>query len=137
MHATHLHCPQCRTAQPIRFEPLLAGESSLGTRVSCARCARHAFTLIRPARFYCEICDEVQPGVLEPVDMESLFAELGENPDLRAPLPAGTHVGHVNLHVSDLKAAQHFYARVLGFPARAFNAERGNADLLGLQLEHA
>ena len=49
MHATHLHCPQCRAAQPIRFEPLLAGESSLGTRISCARCARHAFTLIRPA----------------------------------------------------------------------------------------
>lgn len=70
MHATHLHCPQCRAAQPIRFEPLLAGESSLGTRVSCARCARHAFTLIRPARFYCEICDEVQAGVLEPVDMD-------------------------------------------------------------------
>ena len=70
MHATHLHCPQCRAAQPIRFEALLAGESSLGTRISCARCGRHAFTLIRPARFYCEICDEVQPGVLEPVDMD-------------------------------------------------------------------
>jgi len=70
MHATHLHCPQCRAARPIRFVPLLAGESSLGTRISCARCHRHAFTLIRPARFYCEICDEVQPGVLEPVDME-------------------------------------------------------------------
>ena len=70
MHATHLHCPQCRTARPIRFEPLLAGESSLGTRIGCAHCGRYAFTLIRPARFYCEICDDVQPGVLEPVDME-------------------------------------------------------------------
>jgi hypothetical protein len=70
MHATHLHCPQCRSARPIRFEPLLAGESSLGTRIGCAHCGRYAFTLIRPARFYCEICDDVQPGVLEPVDME-------------------------------------------------------------------
>ena len=70
MHATHLHCPQCRSARPIRFESLLAGESSLGTRIGCAHCGRYAFTLIRPARFYCEICDDVQPGVLEPVDME-------------------------------------------------------------------
>lgn len=70
MHATHLHCPQCRTPRPIRFEPLLAGEVSLGTRIGCAHCGRYAFTLIRPARFYCEICDDVQPGVFEPVDME-------------------------------------------------------------------
>ena len=70
MHATHLHCPQCRSARPIRFESLLAGESSLGTRIGCAHCGCYAFTLIRPARFYCEICDDVQPGVLEPVDME-------------------------------------------------------------------
>ena len=70
MRATHLHCPQCRAPRPIRFDPLLAGESSLGTRVGCAHCGRYAFTLIRPARFYCEICDDVQPGVLEPLDME-------------------------------------------------------------------
>ena len=70
MHATHLHCPQCRTPRPIRFDPLLAGESSLGTRIGCAHCGRYAFTLIRPARFYCEICDDVQPGILEPVDMD-------------------------------------------------------------------
>jgi hypothetical protein len=70
MHATHLHCPQCRSAQPIRFEPLIAGEVSLGTCIGCAHCGRYAFTLIRPARFYCEICDDVQPGVLEPVVME-------------------------------------------------------------------
>ena len=70
MHATHLHCPQCRTPRPIRFDPLLAGESSLGTRIGCAHCGRYAFTLIRPAQFYCEICDDVQPGVLEPVDRE-------------------------------------------------------------------
>ena len=76
MHATHLHCPQCRAARPIRFDPLLAGEGSLGTRIGCAHCGRYAFTLIRPARFYCEICDDVQPGVLEPVDMEC--AQLAE-----------------------------------------------------------
>lgn len=71
MDATHLHCTQCGTVRPIRFEALLAGEPSLGTRVSCAHCRQHAFTLLRPARFYCDICDEVQPGMLERVDLEN------------------------------------------------------------------
>jgi hypothetical protein len=74
MDATHLHCTQCRTSRPIRFEALLPGESSLGTCIACAHCGRHAFTLIHPARFYCEICDEVQPGVLEPVETEDAQA---------------------------------------------------------------
>ena len=26
-------------------------------------------TLLRPARFYCEICDDVQPGLLERVEL--------------------------------------------------------------------
>src|SRR5262245_36963752 len=74
MHATHLHCPQCRALRPIRFEPLLASESSLGTCIGSAHCGRHAFTLIPPARFYCEICDEVQPGVLEPIETGRISA---------------------------------------------------------------
>lgn len=68
MDATHLHCAHCNAVHPIRFEPLLAGEPSLGTNVFCARCRHFAFTLIKPARFYCEICDEVQPGLLERVE---------------------------------------------------------------------
>jgi hypothetical protein len=68
MEATHLNCAGCGRIQPIHFGPLLPGEPALGTSVCCAHCRRHAFTLLRPARFYCEICDEVQPVLLEPVD---------------------------------------------------------------------
>ena len=75
MDATHLHCTRCGTMRPIRFEPLLRGEASMGTSVCCARCSHHAFTLLRPARFYCEICDTLQPGLLEPM-------ETGENHEL-------------------------------------------------------
>jgi|SRR5687768_12750583 hypothetical protein len=77
MDATHLHCSHCATVQPIRFEPLLAGEPSLGTNVFCARCRRFAFTLIKPARFYCEICDDVQPGLLERVELGLAPNEVG------------------------------------------------------------
>ena len=70
MDATHLNCTGCGRIQPIHFEPLLPGEPSLGTSVCCAHCRRQAFTLLRPARFYCEVCDQVQPAVLEPVDTD-------------------------------------------------------------------
>jgi hypothetical protein len=68
MDATHLNCPACRTIRPIRFEPLLPGEPSLGTCIGCAHCRRHALTLLKQARFYCEICDDVRPGLLERVE---------------------------------------------------------------------
>jgi hypothetical protein len=77
MDATHLHCPRCRTMRPIRFEPLLAGEQSLGTSVYCAHCSYLAFTLIKPARFYCEICDDVQPALLERVELRAGGSEFG------------------------------------------------------------
>ena len=77
-----MHCTRCGTMRPIRFAPLLPGEAALGTRVCCARCQHHAFTLIRPARFYCEICDDLQPGLLEPLDT-------GENHELGVLLVCG------------------------------------------------
>ncbi|HSB89879.1 MAG TPA: VOC family protein [Anaerolineales bacterium] len=50
----------------------------------------------------------------DPLDAESLLAE-GR---LRGPargLAAGTRMGHVHLHVSDLEAAEAFYCGVIGF----------------------
>jgi hypothetical protein len=77
MDATHLHCRRCGTVRPIRFEALLAGEQSLGTGVYCAHCRHLAFTLLKPARFYCEICDDVQPALVERVDLGQGAGEFG------------------------------------------------------------
>lgn len=51
----------------------------------------------------------------DPVDLDSLFAELGEGEDLLEPLAAGTRVGHVHIHVADLAASRAFYRDVIGF----------------------
>jgi catechol 2,3-dioxygenase len=51
----------------------------------------------------------------EPVDLDSLFAELGPDENLEVPLPTGTRIGHIHLHVADLKRAMDFYSGVLGF----------------------
>lgn len=50
----------------------------------------------------------------DPVDLESLFAELPDHVDMNAPLNIlGVH--HVHLHVADLEASRGFYRDVIGF----------------------
>jgi catechol 2,3-dioxygenase len=58
------------------------------------------------------------------IDLHSLFGELKEDESLAAPLPSGTRIGHVHLHVSDLGKAMQFYADDgVGFGRQMF-AER-------------
>ena len=51
----------------------------------------------------------------EAVDLESLFAELKPDDQLAVPLPPGTRVGHVHVHVGNLDAAMRFYSDGIGF----------------------
>jgi catechol 2,3-dioxygenase len=51
----------------------------------------------------------------EPIDMDDLLGELGENPSLEARMPAGTRIGHVHVHVNGLHQAMRFYRDGLGF----------------------
>lgn len=80
-------------------------------------------TLETPWRGTFEILPDGQPGVRtskgefrsgrDPVDLDSLFAELDDE-DLNAPVAfAGVH--HVHLHVADLSSAQRFYRDLIGF----------------------
>ena len=58
-------------------------------------------------------------GVLQmdtlPLDLGSLLSEVDEANGDDAGMPAGTTLGHVHLQVSDLTAAEHFWADALGF----------------------
>lgn len=51
---------------------------------------------------------------VDPLDVEGILGELGE-PRPWTGLPAGTTIGHVHLHVSDLRSAEAFYVDLLGF----------------------
>ena len=50
-----------------------------------------------------------------PLDLDDLMTELPPASAADATVPAGTRIGHVHLQVSDLDAAEAFYAGVLGF----------------------
>src|SRR5579864_2861706 len=53
-------------------------------------------------------------GGTEPLDVEQVLNTLADR-DLEKPLPNGTKVGHVHLHVGDLSEAARFYRDELGF----------------------
>jgi catechol 2,3-dioxygenase len=51
----------------------------------------------------------------DPIDLEELFSHLSKDDRLEAPMPAGTKMGHVHLHVADVKDALRFYHDLVGF----------------------
>jgi catechol 2,3-dioxygenase len=75
-----------------------------------------------------------------PLDLRDLAGELADAaPERDAGVPAGTRMGHVHLQVSDLAAAEGFYADTLGFdvmvrgyPGALFVAAGGYHHHVGL-----
>jgi catechol 2,3-dioxygenase len=66
-------------------------------------------------------------GGVEPLDLQDVFAHLGDR-DLNRPLPAGTRIGHLHLHVAALEPALDFYEG-LGFRRNLLLWGHGMADL--------
>ncbi len=50
-----------------------------------------------------------------PLDVDSLMAELTPGNEEWRGMPEGTRIGHVHLHVADLPRAEAFYRDILGF----------------------
>jgi catechol 2,3-dioxygenase len=74
----------------------------------------------------------------DPIDLEELFTHLKEDDRLDAPMPAGTRMGHVHLHVADVDDALRFYHDLVGFdvmghvPGSSFVSAGGYHHHLGL-----
>lgn len=74
----------------------------------------------------------------DPIDLEELFGHLAEDDVLNQPMPAGTKMGHVHLHVADVEDALRFYHDLVGFdvmghvPGVGFVSAGGYHHHLGL-----
>ncbi len=74
----------------------------------------------------------------DPIDLEELFSLLAEDDRLDDPMPAGTKMGHVHLHVADVDEALGFYHDLVGFdvmghmPGMGFVSAGGYHHHLGL-----
>ncbi len=65
----------------------------------------------------------------EAIDVRGLLGALAPDDDITRPLPAGTRIGHVHVHVADLDAAMDFYSRVIGFPRLMLARRIGMGDV--------
>ncbi len=74
----------------------------------------------------------------DPIDMDELFSHLQPGDSLDAPMPDGTKMGHVHLHVADVDDALRFYHGLVGFdvmghvPGVGFVSAGGYHHHLGL-----
>ncbi|MDF2798052.1 MAG: catechol 1,2-dioxygenase [Devosia sp.] len=74
-------------------------------------------TLGHPDQGHYAVTADGQPhSGRDPIDLRALLAdELGPNPLPQQSMPAGTRIGHIHLHVTDLNLATTFYRDVIGF----------------------
>jgi catechol 2,3-dioxygenase len=74
----------------------------------------------------------------DPIDLEELFSHLRPDDSLDTPMPDGTKMGHVHLHVADVADALRFYHDLVGFdvmghvPGVGFVSAGGYHHHLGL-----
>lgn len=65
----------------------------------------------------------------DPLDVDALLEELEPQDSLEEPMPGGTKMGHVHLHVANLEEAVRFYHDALGFDLQGVAPEIGMAFL--------
>src|SRR5436190_16540464 len=74
----------------------------------------------------------------DPIDLDELFSHLSKDDRLDQPMPTGTKMGHVHLHVADVDEALRFYHDLVGFdlmghvPGTGFVSAGGYHHHLGL-----
>jgi catechol 2,3-dioxygenase len=74
----------------------------------------------------------------DPIDLEEMFSHLHPDDRLDEPMPPGTKMGHVHLHVADVDEALRFYHDLVGFdvmghmPGMGFVSAGGYHHHLGL-----
>lgn len=75
------------------------------------------------------MADGSTQGPTEPLDVEDLLSTLTDDDDLTAPMPSGTRIGHVHLHVTNLQRGRAFYRDIVGLGDLRFMDGWGMADL--------
>ena len=63
----------------------------------------------------------------DPIRLGELFAELEPDEDVFVPMPEGSKMGHVHLHVRDVDEAVRFYSDLIGFDVMGVSRRFGAA----------
>ncbi len=79
--------------------------------------------------FYVRTVDGSPHSGREAIDVDDLLGELDDIKAVPPAMPAGTRVGHIHLHVSDLDLAMRFYRDGIGFGGLFIMRRFGMGDL--------
>lgn len=79
--------------------------------------------------FYVRTVDGSPHSGREAIDVDDLLAELDDIKNVPPLMPAGTRIGHIHLHVSDLELAMRFYRDGIGFGGLFIMRRFGMGDL--------
>jgi catechol 2,3-dioxygenase len=120
--------PQAPTDHIFSQATYLDDRDGIGLELTLETPERVAEMEVRGAEFRIVDTEGSLRRPVEPLDTEAVFSHLEEDAALDQPLPAGTKVGHVHLHVGDLEEANAFYRDQLGFQEHTFLL-LGMADL--------
>ena len=85
------------------------------------------FTIAEDGGFLTRRSDGSLSDGREPLDLEALFALLKDEDRLDLPLASAVHMGHVHLHVRDVREAVDFYHGVIGFDLMGLSTQLGAA----------
>ncbi|MFN8188729.1 MAG: VOC family protein [Gaiellales bacterium] len=128
MRLATARAPQSPTDHVFSKATYLSDPDGIGLELTLETPERFAGFEIEPARIVIRDSDGRARGGTEPLDVDEALSHLGDR-DIERPLPAGTKVGHVHLHVGDLTEAWSFYRDMIGFREHMYMPEIGMADL--------
>lgn len=63
----------------------------------------------------------------DPIDLNQLFRELDPEDRFDVPMPQGTGMGHIHLHVRDINESLRFYSDLIGFDVKGSSSDMGMA----------
>lgn len=120
-----LHYPNSPTDHLVSETTYLSDPDGNGIELTLETPERGEFIMLPNGAFGALTKEGAFHSGRDPVDLESLFAELPDDVDMNAPLNIlGVH--HVHLHVADLEASRSFYRDLIGF--------RPQMDLSAMQM---
>ncbi|MCU0307997.1 MAG: VOC family protein [Thermoleophilia bacterium] len=123
-----LRVPQSPTDHIFSMATYLHDPDGLMLEITLETPERFAGFEITPQRVVMRDADGRLRGPTEPLDVQAVFTHLPDRA-LTEPVAEGAFIGHVHLHVPDLRAAVAFYRDAVGFDEHMVMASIGMADL--------
>ncbi len=119
--------PQAPTDHIIHWATYLSDPDGIGLELSHETLDRFGHYELGGGRPIVVGTDGRRTSAVEPLDLQGVFSNLSDGA-IDGPLPDGSWIGHIHLHVGDLDEAIGFYSDVVGYTRGMVAPQWGMAD---------